>query len=547
MAKDYKAMVSEQEERNQALYARMKEDNDLLNLRQYVMKDNQSPPRPVPGIVNITLNMPSYMATTILVTMSSATEQVVVEAQRQTFDTAYVEDFIKACMESSNEYNRRHGRKDRSMFTDGQLCMRGRAVRRVLFRRDGDMLVPDISFWDAAGVTREYGDNGLKWAAYHMKKSKDQILSQYGKEIAQEDADVLDVWDEEKNQVWIDGTLYKEEEHSYGFTPVIEEIVPIGSGGILLDAGNMASEGESIFFMIRGIVPELNRLASIMQTLNLLSVKQPVKDMTSAQTGGEPPDYEDAMSLGRITAADIQPIQFGDAQRSAQMAYQMMKEAFESGGASPAQLGMLGQNPPSGVALLVAGEGRNRIYNPRLGSKGRLNAATARMIIEQVRQQFGGGTVKVGYSGFEESYNVSKLEGSYNINYRYSIKSQEVDAGRATLAAAYGNLMSDHTKREDVIQMDDPDGEEDLIRAEEAERMSPMIKMYKSIKSLKRLDRDYEAELLALEYNMNLDRLLGGEVTEQKTETAEQPKQVVSLFGGGSGRVPGGEQNKEVR
>ena len=545
MATDYKSIVNDLETGEHAfapIYRRMDIDRDMMNLVQYVMMDSQSPPQPVGDIVNVTLNMPSYMATNILTDIGSASEQVVVESRDPEFDTHYVEDLIRAMLDSANEKNKKLGWQTLNTFTDGQLGIRGRATRRILFRKGKDgKLITDIANWDTRFVTHLLGSNGLKMAAYHIKRAKDLLEAQYHVTVNGTMGDLLDVWHETGNEVWIEGKKVFEQEHDYGFTPVVHEIVALGSGGILLDLNNKSAEGESIFFMIRSIVPELNRLASIMQTLNLKAAKTPMQYESKEGGRATPPDYPEMGDMVPVeSGGGVKPINYGDAQRSAAIAQQTLLSSFEAGGITATELGLLGQPSASGVALLIAGEGRDRIFTPRLRAKGNLNAATAKMAIKQTIQAFGKGSIEVGIEGYEETFDLGKLDGNYQINFGYSVTSQEVEAGRASLAAAYGNLMSDHTKMKDVLHFDDPEGEEDLVRAQRAERTSPSISKFKEIESLMNLGRPFEAELLAAELGLDIDRLLAGEVPQAQPQQEDEPTQVLSLFGGSRGRANGG-------
>ena len=547
MATDYKSIVNDLENDEHAfapIYRRMDIDRNMMNLVDYVMMDSQNPPQMVPDIVNVTLNMPSYMATNILTDIGSASEQVIVESRDAEFDTHYVEDFTRALFDSANERNKKLGWLTLNSFTDGQLAIRGRAARRVLFRKGKDgKLATDIANWDTRFVTYLLGSDGLQMGAYHIKRSQDLLEAQYNVKVAHKMGELLDVWDKTHNEVWIEGNKVFEQEHEYGFTPVVYEIVALGSGGILLDLNNKSAEGESIFFMIRGIVPELNRLASIMQTLNLKAAKPPMQSATKEGGRATPADYpEMGDTIPVEVGGGITPINYGDAQRSAVSAQQVLQASFEAGGITATELGLLGQPSASGVALLIAGEGRDRIFTPRLRSKGNLNSASAKMGIKQSIQAFGTGSVDVGIEGYEETFDLGKLQGNYKINFGYSVTSQEVEAGRASLAAAYGNLMSDHTKRREVLHFDDPDGEEDLLRAQRAEQTSPSISKFKEIESLVALNRDFEAELLAAELGLDIDRLLAGEVPQPQAQPQQEdePTQVLSLHGGERGRANGG-------
>ena len=308
-------------------------------------------------------------------------------------------------------------------------------------------------------------------------------------------------------------------------------------------------EGESIFFLIRDVIPELNRLASIMQTLNLTSVKGPMGWQSKEGALATPPKYEDVTGLGTITATEMgggaKPIDYGDAKRAAMHAYAMLDKALQEGSLSSIDLGTL-QFQLSAVALIEIGEGRDQVFLPRLQAKAMLNEQLAEMFTRQVIQI--GGSVELGTHGHKRSFQVSKLEGEYETTFEYFVKSPKVDAGLYTLAAAAGNLIPDKAKRRDILQREDPDGDEKQLRWEEAERLSPAIKINRTIRTLVEMEEDFEAELLSAEMGVNLKRMLAGDVTQiPRPEPEEQPKQVVPLLGrGGGGRTrpptPEGEE-----
>ncbi len=220
--------------------------------------------------------------------------------------------------------------------------------------------------------------------AYEMVRSKEAIEAEYngrivdGKKIiipsiTSKTAKVIDVWDTVANFVYIDGKLAFEQPHIYGFTPVVIQIVPLGYGAILLSQGSLKYEGESIFFLIRDVIPELNRLVSIMQTLNLKAVKPPMKYKSKQGVKAVPPEYEDATDSGTITpideSGDIAPINYGDAQRSATLAFNQFNAVIDEGTISSADLGAIERPPASGVRAIIAGEHVNNLLAPRLEAK----------------------------------------------------------------------------------------------------------------------------------------------------------------------------------
>jgi len=530
---DYKQKVKDKKEEQSELESRWIADEELLYLDKYIMKDVAG--NPVPDIVNVTLNRPAVFAANIISALGSTVEQVVVESEDKNIDTAYIEDFQKRAFASANSGLRVQGRTLLNPFFDTQLCIRGRAAARCLFQMINGELVTDIAPWDARYVTYEMGTNGLEWAAYETTRTKAMLEVEYpditvtGKSIK-----VLDVWDTEHNEVWVADKKIFEQEHPFGFCPVVIQIVPLGYGSILLGTNRIKHEGESIFFLIRDVTSELNRLISIMQTLNLKAVKPPMKQKKLG--GGKPAKYEDVTGMGAVTAMepteDIVPIDYGDAQRSAQMAYGMMDKAMQEGSLSSIDLGTL-QFQLSAVALIEIGEGRDQVFIPRLSAKASINQQLAEMFTKQVGLI--GGSIGLGVSGHKRNFDVSKLEGEYETTYRYLVKDAKVDAARFSMAASAGYLIPDKAKRRDILQREDPDEDERQLRWEEAEKLSPAIKMRRTIETLIEMEEDEEAQLMSDEMGINLEQMLSGNLQQQpKPEEPQKPQPMMPMFGGGS-------------
>jgi len=550
---DYKQAVKDKETEYSELYERMKVDEDMLYLAKYEMLDARK--KAVKDIINVTLNRPAVFAANVISALGKASEQRVVESEDKNLDTTEIEEFQKAAFASANDRLRRQGRGQLNPFFDTQNCIRGRSAARCVFQMVNDILVPEIMPWDTRYVTYEMGTDGLNWAAYKTKRPNDVIKAQYGEELAKynivlvgKETEVLDVWHTEGNEVSIAEQKILEQEHTFGFTPVCIQVVPLGYGAILLGDQRIKYDGESIFFLIRDVEPELNRLASIMQTLNLKVVKGPRQwESKEGQAYKGVPEYDDAMGSGSMTAADMgggaKPIDYGDAQRSASMAYQMMDKALQEGSLSSIDLGTL-QFQLSAVALIEIGEGRDQVFLPRLEAKAMLNEQLAEMFTRQVIEI--GGSVELGTPGHKRAFQVSKLGGEYETTYRYYVKSPKIDAGRYTLAAAAGHLIPDKAKRREILQREAPDEDEQQLRWEEAERLSPAIKIRRTIKDLIEMDEDAEAKLLLSELGVSLKQMLAGDISQMpQPEPEEKPKQVVPLLGGGGGAGRGQPKGEE--
>lgn len=547
---DYKQKVKDKETEQSELISRYKVDSGLLYLDKYIMMGPDGK-HEVPDVINVTLSIPGRYANDVISTLGTAKEQSIIESEDENLDTTEIEEFRKAAFASADAKLRLQGGWELNPWLDFHSCIRGGGAARCIFQIADGVLDSDIAPWDIRYVTSETGVNGLAWGAYRIGETKDKINALFGGEldrfrmsVTARKAELLDVWDTEHNEIWVDGKKILEQEHSFGFTPVVIQKVVLGS--MLADEGSLSHQGESIFFLIREAVPELNRLLSIMQTLNFTTLKPPAGWASKGGQGAKPPKYDKAMSPGSMTAHDIgggvTEIKFGDAQRSAQLAYSIMREGIQEATAAASGLADIESPPASGVRALISGERGDQLLSPRLGLKALMKQDLADMFTAQVILI--GGSIKLGTLRHKRTFQTSKLDGQYEGYYKYTIKSAAVDAGRASLAAGYGNLIPDRAKRVEILQREDPDGDERQLNWEEAGRMSRGVKINRIINDLmemaKRGDKnaEFEAELLSAEMGINLKQMLAGEVSPLPKEDEPTQTSVLPIFEGSRGRQP---------
>lgn len=534
---DYPQRVKNKKKEQSGLDARWQKDEDLYYLKKYVMYDAGNKNK-IPDIVNVTLNLPGRFANDVISILGTAKEQSIIETEDKKLDSTEIEDFRRAGFGAANARLKLKGKYELNPWWDFHSCIRGRASALCLFDMVDGFLIPSITPWDTRYVFYEIGDDGLAWGANETIRYKSDIEAEKWAQnnphvnVAGETAKVLDIWDKEHNEIWLEEEKVFEQEHSYGFTPMVVRSVTLGS--MLAGKDSLEHQSEGIFFLIREALPELERLISIMQTLNLLTLKPPIG---WASTGGTQtlPEYDSVMRPGSITAHEIgggvTDINFGDAQRSAQLAYTIMREEIQKATAAAADLGVIESPPASGVRALVAGESRDQLLTPRLGLKAQMNEGLADMFTAQVIQM--GGSVELGTPGHKRKFETSKLDGQYEGYYKYIIKSAAVDAGRASLAAAYGDLIPKRAKLVEVLQREDPDGDERQLRYEEAERVFPGIRQFRIAKALDELEEEEELMLASASLGVTIDELLSGKAQQPRPEAEQEPKQVLSLFGGG--------------
>jgi len=551
---NYLDLVKEQEMEMSELDRRIQVDADLLHLEDYIMRGPAGVDgiaHAIPGIVNATLNKPAVFGRQVVAALGAVKQQVVVESADESFDTHEIEEFQDAAFDGANDRLRKRRLPLLNPFADAQFCFRGRTGRRILFREENSVLIPDIMPWDGRYIRYQMGTDGLEWAAYATQRTKAEIEAEYGIVIDGKMGQVLDVWDKEHNEVWIDSKRIssnkdgkkRKEEHKYGYVPVVLQIVSLGYGDMLLDEDRMKREGESIFFLIRGIVPQLNMCLSIGQTLNFLSVKRPVQYESNEGSQAESPGYDEAMKPGSMTSVEvgggIKPIDFGDAIHAFDRVYNMLEKAMQEGSYTDIDIGNVSQ-PFSAVALITIGEGRDQPLLPVLAAKEWLNIDTAAMFTQQVIQI--GGTVELGVPGHKRKFGTSSLKGEYTTDYKYFIKSPKIDIARMSVAGQAKEWYPRKHIYEEVLQVEDPDGMEREWYSDLAEQVDPNVLKFRIVLKLlaKADDGDEDAEMeafvMAQGMGISIEQIKAGIIPKQPELPTSEP--TVPLLPEG-GRVGG--------
>ena len=551
MEKDYYKIIQEMKQERSQLDLRMQEDSNLLYLAKYILKDSAG--KAVPDIINVTLNRPAVFAANVIASLGHAIQQCTVETDNEGVDTAYIEDFLKMVLKSADRRLMGDKKPLLNPFADTNFAVRGRHARRILLREKNGKFIPDIEPWDGRYVFYEQGPN--PWAGYETTRLKRDVDAQYGEDASSkavgELCTVIDVWDEDKNEIWIDGTLRKVQKNPYGVVPVVFQIVHLGYGPMLLDLGWEKREGESIFFMIRDIVPELNRLASILQTLNMNELKAALQYSNPQGTPqDEPPDRPAMGDVVSVGAGKIDVVKLGEARQAAIQMYGIIEKAFQEGSYTDIDIGNPRQ-PFSAVALMTIGESRDMVYLPRLAAKEQLNIATAEMIITQAMQI--GGTIEVGYPGHTGEFDTNRLAGDYEITYRYTIKNEKTDVARMALAQQASAYYSRRQILDQILQDEDPDKTIMDRYAEMAEMIDPNVLRHRVIRSLLakaekgNQDAAREAKIMSVAMATSLMQTKMGQLPPPGKQpgagqpSGNQPTQLPPLLGEG-GNVGGLEQ-----
>ena len=485
METDYKALATRKFNDWQKLFDRMQTDADLVNL---VKKFKHVPDVNGDEIANsiyMTLNDAADFTWRMETTLNSAVEQISVKSDYKRFDTAYIEAFLRAAFRAADKLLSQKGLFPLDPFLDQQNFRRGREAVRVYFHMEDGKLIPDLMPWDTRYAVYEHDTEGLKWGSYRTYRNRDQVLAEYpeaskGLDVsASTEIECLYILARDTSQLYIAGKLVKELPNRLGYVPLIYRMVPMGS--MLMDLNTIQLQGESGLFLIRDLLPELNRLISIGQSLNLfeldhaLQLDVPPEKLDNKDT---PPTVDDVTAVGtvnKVAGKGYTSMPLGELRQQAEMIRAMIQARIDRA----TQNNFPTAKPTTATEIMALSQEQGNIIMPRLANRGLLKQDAAEMIIKQVIDS-GETSVKLG----NETWEISKLNGDYQIEFKYSFKDPRLDAARQSLATAQRGMIPDRAIRIETLMRDDWEKDEQELRWEEAERLSPLIKMNRTRRAL---------------------------------------------------------------
>ena len=324
-------------------------------------------------------------------------------------------------------------------------------------------------------------------------------------------------------------------------------------GSMLADSVAAEHRGESIFWADRDLFKELNRTASIFQTINVGSFAGAMQFATSKGLKGKKPQRP-PWGIYSVTPIEIgayagyRPVPVNDIKNAARLFYAILYTRVQQGGLSAIDYGNL-TFPLSAVAITRLTGSRDQIFLPRIQAKAIFYQQLFKMIIKQYQTL--GIKSEIGQEGFRREYKPDELKGNYQIKFRFFTESKEQEIANYSVANAATGFLSGATIRRSILKVQDPEAEEERIAVEQAEKMDECLFLYNRCSKLIAQDRQVEAKILA-------DRLIKAlrvRKTPQIAQSAASQKQsraggrqVMPLVGEGGGQArPGiGTEGEEL-
>lgn len=518
------------EKEKQDYYTRMDEHKSLYALEQYQMKINN---RIIPDVINITLNDPQTYADYIISSLVNSVQQIEVEGDKLLSGQAEkIEEFIDAVMQVADERLTNMEYPGLNEFDFSMACLRGRVARRNLLRMYKGKFIADILPIDTRWFTYDVNEEGMNWGCCQFWKSRDQIKSMYpsfkdAKDLGDtEEYEVRDFWNDKQHCIFIAEAQVLEEANPYGYVPFVVQVCNTGNN--LLDKDMRKYKGNSVYSGIAELYPELNRVVSILATLNVRTIEGAMQYKSAAGTQAELPD-DPPQGLRKVFPVEkdggyfAMPIE--DIKEATQMLWNILEQRKQEATIASTKYGNL-EFPLSAVALAKLGSETDKVLLPRIEAVAQLNMKSARMMIDQLKKI--GGTIEVGEVG---SFDTSVLDGKYTIKYNYTQSSPQQDVANISIANSAKEFLSTDTIIRDILKVQDPNAEFKKQRIAKfeaigADNMSDS-ELYQVIHDLRDEGRNVEAEmaLQSLEQrlkNKNMPQPTNAPVTSQKPSPTGQ-------------------------
>jgi hypothetical protein len=379
----------------------------------------------------------------------------------------------------------------------------------------------------------------LAGTSYKTDRTKSQILSEYpsAKINKIDDIEVDEIWTPEKNEIWIDNSKYRDPRNIYGEVPVVYKIVPQGS--MLRDSDNSKYRGESIFFLIRDLLPELNRLVSIIQSLNLrevdralqLKLPQEMIDTNMAVAG-----HDEVTAPGTVNPVPQQGgyeyMPVGELRDAARLLHDMIQSRIDASTLNKLQT----LQPKTATEILQVVQDQTDLIMPRLATRGSLKKNIVLMAMKQIKMLVKKGSFKLG----DRDFDLEKLIGDYTLDYAYHFKDPKTDVVRANIGISMKGMRSQYAIHRDIMQLQDPDGEEAQLEYEESANVNPLIDLHRKCIGLIKIAKEGEksagidAKLMLMQLLPAIDQAMMGQLTPQPQEIKQMPTNTsVGDLGGG--------------
>ena len=523
---------------------RMDRDYSLYRLDPYDAGD---------GYQSYTSNEPSTFADKVIsfVTGSEMVARIPNVAEKEEARKAnnIKERFFLGILKSADERIKRHSMPSIKNQLAWYITLRGWYAGRALLVKDKDeKTYVDITPWAPMHTYWSLGADGLEWACYKVKKSKELVESQYNIKIPSntdyddEDwIDVYDYYDKEMNTVVLSNGRVAKKPTPHGADRVPVFLGPVGTAPMIQALNDMtpiddtiADYGESVFKHNRENYEKNNQIMSIMLELTSRARRQGLKIISRDGTKSLDEDpYKEGTEISLAQGEDVQPLGMMEVARETGSFMGLVSGATQRGSIPHTLYGDI-QFQLSGFAINTLRQGVDSVISPRIEALESAYNDFCMLICDQYMteaynsMELSGQDMNRQY--FKEKIDPKDMENTGDIEITFVGQLPQDDITKMNMAqiARDGEnpLFPDVYIRDKILGIQDTDMIDDAIKEQTAERILPEAALWTMMQSAEDRGRPdlaqfYYGELITMMNEKQTKRLQSA----QQLQQAAQPPQ----------------------
>ena len=534
-------------EATEPLRNRMDKDYSLYRLDPYDAGD---------GYQSYTSNEPSTFADKIIsfVVNSEMVARIpnIAENEDDRDANNMKERFFLGALRSADERLKRAASTSIKNQLGWYICMRGWYAGRALLIKDKDeSTYVDITPWDPMHTYWGNGPDGLEWACYKVKKSKELVESQYNiklprnEEYEDEDwIDVYDYYDKKMNTVVLSNGRVAKKPTPHGSTRVPVFLGPVGAAPMIQALNDLtpiddtiADYGESVFKHNRENYENNNLMMSIMLELTARARRQglKIKSRDGTKTLDEDP-YKEGTEISLAQGEDIEPLGLMEVARETGAFMGLVSGETQRGSIPHTLYGDI-QFQLSGFAINTLRQGIDSVISPRINAMEDAYTSICMLIVDQYltesfdAMELSGQDMNRTYFKDKISPDSIKKAGDIIITFVGQLPQDDMSKMSMAQIAREGEspLLPDIFIRDKILGLQDTDQIDDAIREQQAEKVLPEAALWTLLKAAEDRGRSdlaqfYYSELITIITEKESKKIESQMALQQQLSQQGQPQ-----------------------